>query len=166
MIKEKSVGAIIFYLENNKPMFLLLRYPNYWGFVKGNVEKEETDNEKKTLVREAREEANLNKLVFVEGFRERIHYLYKKDGKLISKEVIFLLCETHKKEAAKVKVSWEHKGFKWLPYNDALALLKHKNEIEIFKKADKFLSEYSKQRKLFLSVKSNLSSYYFSFLPC
>lgn len=147
MINEKSAGAIIFYLERNKPVFLLLKYTNYWGFVKGNIEKGEAGDEE-TVVREAKEEANLSKLNFVKGFREVIHYFYKLHGKMISKEVIFLLAQITQEDAVKVKISLEHQGFKFLPYEDALVMLKHKNEIQVFNKANKFLSEYSKQTRL------------------
>lgn len=146
MIQEKSVGAVIFYIENTKPIFLLLKYTSYWGFVKGKIEKNESAEE--TSRREAKEEANLSKLDFVAGFKENVHYFYKREGKLISKEAIFLLAQINKEDAEKVKISWEHEGYKFVGLEEALKMLKHKNEIAIITKADKLLHEYLKQRKL------------------
>ena len=48
--QEISAGALIFYIENNEPFFLLLKYPTYWGFPKGHIEKGE--NEEQTAKRE------------------------------------------------------------------------------------------------------------------
>ncbi len=146
MIKEKSVGAIIFCIENAKPIFLLLKYPNYWGFVKGKIEKNESAEE--TARREANEEANISKIKFLEGFRQVIRYFFKFDEKLISKEVIFLLGEIDKEQAEKVKISFEHQAFKWLAFDDAIKLVKHKNEKELLVKANEFLQEYLKQNRL------------------
>lgn len=146
MIKETSAGALIFYLKDNQPVFLLLKYINYWGFVKGLIEKDEREIE--TVRREANEEANISRVRFLEGFRQVIRYFFKFDGKLISKEVIFLLGEVDKEQAEKVKVSFEHQGFKWLTFDDSMKLVKHKNEKELLLKANKFLNEYLKQNRL------------------
>lgn len=146
MIIEKSAGAIIFYLDEQKPIYLLLHYPTYLGFVKGLIEKNEKSEE--TVKREAKEEANISELKIIPGFKKTLSYIFKLHGKLIRKWVVFLFGEITKQEAARVKVSWEHQGFKWLPYEEALKLLKHKNEIEIFKKANEFLKNYLKQKKL------------------
>jgi 8-oxo-dGTP pyrophosphatase MutT (NUDIX family) len=165
MIRETSAGALIFYVRNmlisehpkipnkeffdlkdNQPLFLLLKYTNYWGFVKGMIEENERETE--TARREANEEANLSRIRFLEGFREVIRYFFKLDGKLISKEVIFLLGEVDEEQAEKVKVSFEHEGFKWLTFDDAMRLVKHKNERELLIKANEFLKSYLKQKRL------------------
>jgi 8-oxo-dGTP pyrophosphatase MutT (NUDIX family) len=146
MIKEKSVGALIFYIETKKPFFLLLKYPTYWGFVKGNIERDEDEEE--TARREAKEEANLSKLNFIKEFHENIHYFYRREGTTVSKEVIFLLAGIGKEEAGKVKISWEHEGFKFLEFDEALKMLKHKNEIAVLTKANDFLKEHLKQKRL------------------
>ena len=88
MPAEKSCGAIIF--KDGK--YLLLKYEwGHWGFVKGNIEKNEGLEE--TFFREAEEEAGLKReeLVVIEGFKEKINYFYRKEGKTIYKEVIYLL---------------------------------------------------------------------------
>jgi len=144
MIVEKSAGLIVFYLEKHKekhkekePRFLLLKYPTYWGFVKGLIEKGESSEE--TALREAKEEANINKIKIIEGFKETLSYIFKLHGKFIRKYVVFYLGEIDEDEARKVKVSWEHQGFKWCSLDEALLLTKHKNDKEMLKKANNFI---------------------------
>src|SRR3989344_3556454 len=84
MRSEKSCGAIVFRLEEGKPIYLLLFGPTYWGFVKGLSEKGESEEE--TTLREAEEETGM-KIRLLYGFKERIEYTYKFDGELIKTEV-------------------------------------------------------------------------------
>ena len=136
MTYEKSVGAIVF-IRDEGIKYLLLHYESgHWDFVKGHVEKGES--EKETLFREAGEEAGLTDLKIIEGFKEKIKYFFKANGKLISKEVVFYLAETKTEE---IRLSFEHKAFKWLPYADAHKLVTYKNAKEILKKADEFLKK-------------------------
>jgi len=133
---EKSCGAIVFRRENGKIFYLLLQYENYWGFPKGLVEKGETEIE--TASREIEEETGIKDLKFLDGFREKISYFYRLKGKLIKKEVIFFLAETKTKG---VKISFEHIGYKWLMFDEAVKTLTHKNSKELLKKADEFIKK-------------------------
>ncbi|MBI5148969.1 NUDIX domain-containing protein [Candidatus Pacearchaeota archaeon] len=142
MIQETSCGAVIFFLEDSIPRYLLLKYTNYWGFVKGNIEKGE--NEESTLKREAREEANISKLEIIHGFRHEIEYFYKLKGKIIKKNVIFLLGRINEEDSRKVKISFEHEAFIFKDYEEAQKMLKHKNEKLILEKVNEFLQEYHK----------------------
>ena len=77
MPKEKSVGAILFHEENEKPLFLLLLYgAGHWDFPKGHVEEEETENQ--TMIRELQEETGLaaEQVEVLPFFREKIRYFY------------------------------------------------------------------------------------------
>ena len=135
MEKEISAGAIIF-IKSRKIKYLLLQYGlGHWGFVKGNIEKNE--DMKQTIIREAEEETGITDLEFIDGFKERESYVYKLKGKLISKEVIYLLAKTN---TEKVKLSFEHQDYKWLAFDEALKYLKFKNAIKILKKADDLLT--------------------------
>lgn len=140
---EKSAGAVIFYRNNNEAYYLLLHYPSsakaprdYWDFPKGHIEKGEKEIE--TVKREVEEEAGLKDLQFVEGFKAWIKYFFKFKGKTIFKIVTFYLAEAKTKE---VKTSFEHMGYQWLPYKEAIAKLTFKNAKEILKKANIYLSE-------------------------
>lgn len=140
MPKEKSAGAVVFRREDSKIYYLLLHYKaGHWDFVKGHVEKGET--EKETVRRETEEETGIKDLEFVKGFKEWIKYYFKKSygkkkGPLVMKIVDFYLTETKTK---KVKISFEHQGFTWLPYNKALGLLTFKKGKDILKRAHNFL---------------------------
>jgi 8-oxo-dGTP pyrophosphatase MutT (NUDIX family) len=106
----------------------------HWDFVKGNVEPNES--EKDTVIRELREETSIVDARFIEGFREKIDYFYKRQGATIYKEVVFFLMETH---TAKVKLSYEHVGYDWLPYQSAMEKLTFKNAKDVLQKAHEFL---------------------------
>jgi 8-oxo-dGTP pyrophosphatase MutT (NUDIX family) len=135
MPSEKSCGAIVFRRENNVVYYLLLHYESgHWDFVKGNIEQGEP--EKGTVIRELKEETGIQDANFVEDFREKIRYFYRHDGKLINKEVIFFLGETKTKD---VKISFEHVGFNWLKFNEALSLVTFKNSKKVLEKANDVL---------------------------
>lgn len=142
-VKEKSAGGVIFRREKNKIYYLLLHYPSkYWDFAKGHIEKGE--NEKEAAKREIEEETGIKDIKFIPGFREKISYFFLKNYEniknppLIFKEVVFYLAETNKKE---VKISSEHIGYKWLPYEKAIKKVTFKNAKEILKKANTFLTK-------------------------
>jgi len=139
---EKSAGAVIFRKEGGKIYYLLLHYPSnakapreYWDFPKGHIEKGE--NLEETAKREVEEETGLKDIKLIEGFKEWIKYFFKFKGKNIFKIVTFFLAETKTKT---VKVSFEHIGFKWLPYEEAIEKLTFKNAKEILKKANDYLN--------------------------
>ena len=134
MINEKSAGAIIF-IREEEIKYLLLHYGlGHWDFVKGNIENKE-DN-KETIIRETEEETNIKDLKFIPNFKEKIQFFFKRKDELVKKEVIYYLAET---KAKKVKLSFEHIGYKWLNYENSLKQLTFKNSREILKKANSML---------------------------
>jgi bis(5'-nucleosidyl)-tetraphosphatase len=137
MPREISAGAVIFRRTKFGPEFLILQYEQgHWDFVKGNIEKGE--DEKETVKREIEEETGIARARFVDGFRETIKYLYRWKGQSIFKIVIFYLAETRQK---KVKLSYEHIGYNWLPYQEALQSLTFRNSKEVLRKANEFIEE-------------------------
>src|SRR3989344_3491519 len=144
---ERSAGAVIFRKEpfespqgkKTKFFYLLLHYPTrspkskkaHWDFPKGHIEKEETETE--TVKREVREETGLGDINIIYGFKERIKYYFTAKEKTIFKTVVFYLAETKTKS---VKISKEHIGFKWLPYNEALKQLTFQKPKDILRKVD------------------------------
>ena len=142
---EKSAGAVIFREKEGKNFYLLLSYPTgsrrpkpYWDLPKGHVEKGEALED--TVKREVKEETGLEDIKIIPDFKETIKYFFKWEGKNILKFVTFYLAET---KTNSVKISEEHIGYKWLPYNEAIKQLTFKNAKEIIKKADDFLSRKS-----------------------
>lgn len=138
MPQEKSAGVIIFRKDGNETFFLLLRAYTWgqWNFSKGNIESGE--NEKEAALREAREETGLNNFNIIEDFKEKIEYYYKKRGETVHKEVIYFLAETDETD---IKLSFEHKGYTWLNFKQALNLVSFDNSRELLKKAKKVIDQ-------------------------
>lgn len=134
MLMEKSCGAVVF-TKNGDLKYLLLHYgAGHWGFVKGHIEPNET--EKQTAKRELKEETKITKAEFVENFKEEIEYFFKRNGKTINKKVTYFLIQTKEK---KVELSHEHKGYRWLNYENALKQLTFKNARKVLKKSHTLL---------------------------
>lgn len=158
MPREKSAGAVVFRKEprrgtnslrgrDSKIYYLLLHYQSgHWDFPKGHIE--EGEREEETARREVAEETGIKDIRIIEGFKEWIKYFFRKTYNLekeekkkaswIFKIAVFYLVETKTKE---VKISWEHRGYKWLPYDKALRQVTFKNAKEILKKANNFLTQ-------------------------
>jgi 8-oxo-dGTP pyrophosphatase MutT (NUDIX family) len=135
--EEKSAGVVIFRREEGKILYLLLfkKYKTeYWDLAKGHIEKGEDPIE--TAKREAMEETGITALKFISGFEEKLSWLYKLEGKLISKTVTYYLAETQAKEA---KISSEHLKSGWFTLKEAEKVLKHKDAKELLRKAQKFI---------------------------
>lgn len=126
----------MFRKQGSRILYLLLHYKSgHWDFVKGHVEKGESDED--TVKREAGEETGLD-VVILPGFRKRITYFFRSRGRTIFKEVIFYLAEA---KSRKVTLSFEHVGSKWLPYEEALELLTYRNAKQVLEAAHHFLTK-------------------------
>ncbi len=135
---EKSAGAVIFRKDNKKLYYLLLHYEaGHWDLPKGHIEKGES--EKEAVLREVKEETGIRDVNFLEEFRTTIKYFFRAGGKTIFKIVVFYLAETRTKE---IKLSFEHIGYSWLPYEEALREITFKNAKEVLKKAHDFVMEH------------------------
>jgi bis(5'-nucleosidyl)-tetraphosphatase len=135
MFQEKSCGAVVFIKKDTDINFLLLHYEaGHWDFVKGNIEPGES--EKETVLRELQEETGIVDAQFIEGFKEKLEYFYRRQGATIHKQVIFYLIETH---TEKVALSYEHVGYTWLDYKNAMEKLTFKNAKDVLQKAHDFL---------------------------
>lgn len=138
MMNEKSCGAVVFAKNTTEILYLLLKYEaGHWDFVKGNVEKAETEQE--TAVRELREETGIIDARFLDDFRESIFYFYKRNGINVRKEVVFFLMETSN---TRIKLSFEHVGFEWVSYENAIKKLTFKNARDVLHKANNYLIKF------------------------
>jgi len=150
MEKQKSAGAIIYYLDKNKPLFLLLRNTlksTYWEFPKGKIENKESIEE--TVRREISEETCLDKLFFIPGFQRVLKWFYQFEGKTIFKETVYLLAKIKEEDKMKVRINHEHEKFEWMPYEKAMLELKKKTNKEMLQEANKSIFEYEQQKSLF-----------------
>ncbi|MCX8192967.1 MAG: NUDIX domain-containing protein [Nitrososphaeria archaeon] len=144
MIEERSAGAVVFYIsENLKIEYLLLHYEaGHWDFPKGAIEVGE--NEVDTARREVWEETGIDNIEIIPNFRREIKYFYKKLGELVKKEVVFYLARSNTKE---VRLSYEHKGYIWLEYPEAMRKLTFNTARNVLEAAHMYLTQLYKIRE-------------------
>ena len=136
---EKSCGIVVFSENDNERKYLLLHYPGgHFDFPKGHVEKGEENDERMTALRELTEETGIKDVEFIEGYREKVHYIYNKKGTLSYKQVVFFLAKT---KTTQITISFEHRGFHWMPYTKALEKLTFENAKKLLRRAEKLLSK-------------------------
>jgi 8-oxo-dGTP pyrophosphatase MutT (NUDIX family) len=149
--KQKSAGAIIYYLdEKHKPEFLLLQNTlkkTYWEFPKGKIEGNE--DIEKTVKREVEEETGLRDISIIHGFKHVLKWFYQFEGKTIFKEAVYLLAKIKRENKKYVKINCEHEKFEWMPYEKAIKEMTIKSNREMLKEADKFILKVERQRRLF-----------------
>ena len=144
MPREKSAGAIIYRMKDNITHYLLLHYHGgHWEFARGHLDKGE--DEMQTVLREVEEETGIKDLAIVPGFKGYSRFFFRRVWNLKPKEkesapwvfklVILYLAETKTEE---VKISKEHQGFAWLPYEEAIKKLP-KDAKRVFKQAHEYL---------------------------
>ncbi|MFX0032094.1 MAG: bis(5'-nucleosyl)-tetraphosphatase [Candidatus Hodarchaeota archaeon] len=128
--EEHSIAAIVY--SNNE--YLLLKYGlGHWEFVKGHKEANETDEE--TILRELKEETSITDAEIIKGFKEKYEYNFTFRNQKIHKLVSCYLIKSNTK---KVKLSYEHDDFKWLPFHKAIKQLTFNNSKKLLKKAETF----------------------------
>lgn len=136
MMKESSAGAIIFSINSSSDVsFLLLQHnAGHWDFAKGNIEYGE--NESQAARREIREETGIESVHFLEGFKVRVEYYYKREGNLVHKEVVFFLARS---DSQRVTLSHEHIGYLWCDFDKSLAKLTYRSARDVLKQARSFI---------------------------
>jgi len=115
-------------------LYLLLQNAGRWDFPKGRVEKGES--ELQTVMREVEEETGIADITLVKGFRKVVEYFYRREGKNIHKQVVYLLAVT---AWDAVRISFEHQDFGWFPYEDALQRASYDNSKMTLAEAEKFV---------------------------
>ena len=144
---ERSAGIIIF--RNTPPgrRYLVIRssrdkstvaqgkdVKEFWDLPKGVLEKGETGLG--AAKREAKEEVGIENLRIVPNFKETVHYFTRREGKSVPKYVAMFLAET---KTEKIKLSWEHDLYEWLPYEEAVGRITLQPMKEALEKAENFL---------------------------
>ncbi len=137
-MEEKSAGAVVYRDTPHGRMYLLLQNAGRWDFPKGGVEKGES--ELQTVLREVKEETGLTTLQVRSGFRKVIEYFYRREGKNIHKQVVYLLAVT---DSEQVKISSEHQGYGWFPYSEAVDRASYDNSKVTLAEAERFVRRSS-----------------------
>jgi 8-oxo-dGTP pyrophosphatase MutT (NUDIX family) len=123
--KEKSCGCII--VNEGKVLLIYEKNRNFWGFPKGHVEGNETEEE--TAKREVKEEVNLD--VDIDTFkRYEMNYIIRDE---IDKKVVLFMAKPIGKVDVKKQES-EIEDAKWCTPKEAMNLLTFDNNKELFKK--------------------------------
>ncbi|NCQ06263.1 MAG: NUDIX domain-containing protein [Candidatus Moranbacteria bacterium] len=147
VIWEVSIGTILYHMKDGKREYLLLHYPSgHYDFVKGHMETGET--EEMTLRRETEEETGITdlhlfplrqstKFFYIARGSERVKRIKAKRGIWIFKQVHFYPAET---KAEDVKISFEHTGFLWLPYEKAVEKITFDNAKNILVQTEKYIT--------------------------
>ncbi|MDG6953477.1 MAG: NUDIX domain-containing protein [Nitrososphaerota archaeon] len=134
-MEERSAGAVVFRDTPEGRLYLLLQNGGRWDFPKGGVEKGETELD--TVMREVEEETGLGAIRILPGFRKVIEYYYKRNRKNIHKQVVYLLAST---STEKVRISFEHQGFGWFSYEEAVLKASYDNSKVTLSEAERFVS--------------------------
>ena len=138
-ITEYSAGAILFrFNEEDEPLYLLLKYPDYWGFPKGHVEPGETNAV--AARREILEETGIRDIEFIPGFERTITYTFRRGrDTLVQKEVTYFLVQTH---ADRVTLSPEHEDYAWADVREAMRLLTYESLKELLWEAHNYILDH------------------------
>ena len=131
---EKSCGAVIYRKKDNNLEFLAISHRNdgHWGFPKGHVEDNESEEE--TAVREVYEEAGLQ-VALINGFKVSVEYLTKQDT---MKEVIFFLAKAQK-QSVHIQLD-EIKDYKWASFQHTKQILSYESSKDVLEQAYKFIA--------------------------
>ncbi len=149
-MREISAGIVIYKRMKDRDgkietkYLLLYQGRGYWNFPKGKLEQ--TEGSFDAAIRETGEETGIfpKNLRIERNFKESDHYIYQRAGNKIFKIVMFYLAQTNQPE---VKLSYEHEGYGWFVFKDAIKILNHQNLRIILKKANDFLRRKSVARQ-------------------
>ena len=131
---KKSCGYVVYKLENNKILYLVLQSLNgEWGFPKGHVEKDESEIE--TANRELFEETNLI-VEYIPGFRAVTEYIMVQYNNM-KKQVVYFVGK-HLKNEIKCQDT-EVKNAIFVSYEEAQNLLNFKETKVVLEEADLFI---------------------------
>lgn len=137
---ERSCGGVLFTVKNSIPYFVLVE-ENYYGFPKGHMEPGET--ERKTALREIREETGVNAAI-VGDFRKVDHYILKHKPDT-EKTVVYFLAYYEDQEI--VYQEEELNGAVLVPFQEAMKLVTHVRLRRVLKEANRAALKWIEKQK-------------------
>lgn len=134
MIREKSCGAVVYFIENGRIYYLLEHMrKGHVSLPKGHMEKNET--EAQTAQREIKEETGLDTVVDT-GFSSAFKYS-PYEGCI--KKVVFFVAEAKTRETTP-QLS-EVSSVEWLPARKAVDMLTFESDRMTLLKADRYIKQ-------------------------
>ncbi len=137
MIEQQSAGIVTYCIKDYEIQYLILHYVSgHWDLAKGKLEPGETKLQ--AAQRELTEETGLTAEI-IPGFEESLAYVFKERGKMVKKTVTFFVGKT---DVQSVRLSREHQGYLWLPYEKAYEKLTYANAKDLLEHAHEFLKAH------------------------
>ena len=137
MVKEKSCGAVVYKIENNNVLYLLVKHnKGHISFSKGHVEKDET--EEMTAKREIKEETNID-VSIDKNFRVVRTYSPKEN---VLKDVILFVGKAENNDVKRQECEIEK--VMWLPFDKAFESLTYDTDRDVLEKAKEYLVKNEK----------------------
>lgn len=140
---DYSAGFIVYKMVKGKAMFLfLIKQDGTYDVPKGIIEKGESAEDAAT--RETREEANVSveKIPFFK--RKGRFSFYKRKERHLKELTLFLGRFKH----GPVKISYEHKGYKWMAYEEAMEKIGYKDLKEALDSANDYIRKKAEIDKI------------------
>jgi 8-oxo-dGTP pyrophosphatase MutT (NUDIX family) len=131
-VREYTAGGVVFRVVNERPQILMIQDRlGRWTIPKGHVEPGEKIEQ--TAVREVAEETGLTNLRLGEKL-DKLHFFYRKEGKLIFMTTyVFLIEATGDTDAVIPEESEGIVDAKWFDYEEALSLIEYKDTERLFR---------------------------------
>ncbi len=135
MERINTVGGILYRIENDKILYLLLQYPDKaWGFPKGIQDEGETLEQ--TAKREIWEETGIKNIELNVNHKFEFDYFCTYNDIKYHKFATLFLAKSDTKE---IIISDEHLDSEWQTFEKALKKLTYENNKEILRKANSIL---------------------------
>ncbi len=133
-VREYTAGGVVFRHANDQLQILMIQDRlGRWTIPKGHVEPGESIEQ--TAVREVAEETGLTELRLGEKL-DKLHFFYRKEGKLIFMTTHVFLIEAGGDTNAVVPEDSEGiVDAKWFDYEEALKLIEYKDTERLFQMA-------------------------------
>lgn len=129
---EYSAGGVVYRRNGGKVDVALIYRTRHddWSIPKGHIEAGESREQ--AALREIKEETGLDVRI-VRPLGEAVYYFRKKGGDLVRKTVYYYLMEALTTELG--KPNWEVTESRWVPIEEAQALLSYEKDREIVERA-------------------------------
>ena len=143
-VREFTAGGVVYrHRDGDIDILMIQDLRDRWTIPKGHVEAGESLE--RTALREVEEETGLNKLKIGEKL-DKLHFFYRKEGKLIFMTThVFLMEALGDTDAIVPENSEGIIDVKWFPKDEALKLIEYRDTQKLFKVALRKLNALPKE---------------------